>query len=328
MRIQWLVSAGLLLALGLVLLVEDNSADPTSVTQATPIQVTLDPDNRSFSINGIAFDFVDIPAGSFFMGSNNCGDYAAPIHEVNIAYPFQMGKTEVTVAQFALFAWETGLVTKAEEQGHGGTVDHELWVKHRRLKWIQGQGINWKNPGFKQGPNHPVVLITWGEANAFCDWLSQKTGSTIRLPSETEWEYACRAGDVNEYSECPDEMAWYGANSPGYTHPVAQKKPNAWGLYDILGNVWEMCLDRVNKGYDGAPTDGSPWMTSNIQHTVSTNERRVRGGAYNRQIWSLMYGYRYFNPGRSTNYGFRLVRLPQTGPNAIITPCSQGEPEP
>jgi formylglycine-generating enzyme required for sulfatase activity len=155
-----------------------------------------------------------------------------------------------------------------------------------------------------------VVLITWDEANAFCDWLSRKTHSLIRLPSEAEWEYACRAGDMNEYPDNPDEVAWYGANSPTYTHPVALKRPNAWGLYDMLGNVWEMCLDRVNTGYVGAPTDGSPWLTSNIRHTVASNERRVRGGAYNRQRWTLMYGHRYFTPGRSTNYGFRIVRLP------------------
>jgi len=232
-------------------------------------------DISSIKVNNVQFEFVNIPPGEFYMGSNNFGDNSKPIRKVKIDYPFQLSKTEVTVAQFAAFAEETGLVTMAEKHGYGGTVDNELWVKHRKLKWIQGKGIHWNNPGYKQGPNHPVVLITWDEANAFCDWLSQKIHSSIRLPTEAEWEYACRAGDVDEYPDNPDEVAWYGANSPAYTHPVALKKPNDWGLYDILGNVWEMCMDRVNTGYVGAPTDGRPWLTSNIQHTASSNERIV-----------------------------------------------------
>jgi formylglycine-generating enzyme required for sulfatase activity len=215
-------------------------------------------DKFLINVNNVQFEFVNIPPGEFYMGSNNCGDYSKPIHEVKIDYPFQMSKTEVTVAQFALFAEETGLVTVAEKQGHAGTVDHELWVKHRRLKWIQGKEIHWKSSGFKQGPNHPVVLITWDEANAFCDWLSQKTHSLIRLPSEAEWEYACRAGDMNEYPDDPDEVAWYGSNSPTYTHPVALKKTNAWGCMTCLVMCGKCAWTVSTPAMSGRPRTAAP----------------------------------------------------------------------
>jgi len=259
-------------------------------------------------VNDVRFEFVNIPAGQFLMGSYAFGNVAEPVHKVTIDYPFQMSKTEVTVRQFSEFVQETGHVTLAEIRGKAGTTDHNLWIKHKKLKWIQKEGITWKYPGFTQGPDHPVVLISWDDANVFCDWLSEKTNSIIRLPSEAEWEYASRAGSKDDYPDNLDEVAWHSLNTDFYTHPVAQKKPNAWGLYDILGNVWEMCLDRVNLGYVGAPTDGSPWLTSNINYTGASNERVVRGGAFNRVPGTCVYACRYFSPGHSINYGFRIVR--------------------
>lgn len=259
-------------------------------------------------INDIQFEFVNIPAGKFLMGSRELVKAAEPMHEVTIDYPFQMGKTEVTVQQFSEFVRQTGHITLAEKTGHGGTTDHDLWIMHKKLKWIQGEGISWKSPGFAQEPNHPVVLVSWDDANAFCDWLSEKTNSTIRLPSEAEWEYASRAGSNDDYPEDLNEVAWHALNTDYYTHAVAQKKPNPWGLYDILGNVWEMCLDRVNFGYDGAPADGSAWLTSNINYAGASNERIVRGGAFNRVPETCGHAIRFYNPGKSINYGFRIVR--------------------
>lgn len=260
------------------------------------------------NVNDVQFEFVEIGAGEFLMGSREFVKAADPIHEVTIDYSFQMGKTEVTVRQFSEFVRETGHITLAESTGAGGTTDHDLWIKHKKLKWIQKEGINWRNPGFNQGPDHPVVLISWDDANAFCDWLSEKTNSTIRLPSESEWEYASRAGSNEDYPDNIDEVAWHALNTDLYTHPVAQKKPNPWGLYDMLGNVWEMCLDRVNFGYIEAPRDGSAWLTSNINYTGAPNERTVRGGAYNRVPGTCGHAIRYFTPGKSINYGFRIIR--------------------
>ena len=109
------------------------------------------------------------------------------------------------------------------------------------------------NPGFdpyNQTDNDPVVEVTWNDAVRFCPWLSRKEGKTYELPTEAEWEYACRAGTKTAYSFGDDLMrlddyAWYDGNSGGHTHPVGQKKPNSWGLYDMAGNVWQWCARRI-----------------------------------------------------------------------------------
>ena len=141
-----------------------------------------------------------------------------------------------------------------------------------------------------------------------CKKLSQKTGRNYRLPSEAEWEYACRAGTQTRYYFGDDESrlgeyAWYKDNSKGKTHPVGEKEPNQFGLYDIYGNVWEWCSDRWHDNYNGAPTDGSSWETG-------TGDRRIlRGGAWfdfpvsysssSRPYWGADY--------RTDGIGFRVA---------------------
>ena len=115
--------------------------------------------------------------------------------------------------------------------------------------------------GFEQTDEHPVVNVSWNDALAFCRWLSKKEGKICRLPTEAEWEYACRAGSTTRYCFGDDasdlgEYAWYGANSDRKTHPVGTKKPNAWGLYDMHGNAWEWCADGYDaEYYEKSPTD-------------------------------------------------------------------------
>ncbi len=205
------------------------------------------------------------------MGSNAYED-AKPIHEVTIAGPFYLGKYEVT-------------------QG----------------EW---KAVTGSNPSRFEGDDRlPVENVSWDDCQEFIAKLNgRKDGYAYRLPSEAEWEYACRAGTTGDYAGELDEMAWYRNNSGNKTHPVGKKKPNAWGLYDMHGNVWEWCQDRYHKNYNGAPTDGTAWEAG------SDNERILRGGSWCDSAYYCRSANRLCNsPVVRDNYvGFRLVaaRIP------------------
>jgi formylglycine-generating enzyme required for sulfatase activity len=191
--------------------------------------------------NSIGMKLVLIPAGEFLMGSpdedREARDDEKPQHRVRITRPFYLGTTEVTRGQFRRFVDETGYRTEAD----------------------------WNHPGFEQTDEHPVVKVNWNDAVAFAAWLSRKEGETYRLPTEAEWEYACRAGTTTRYScgDDPEGLAAVGnlAAQDGYTYtaPVGRYKPNAWGLYDMDGNVWEWCSDGYAADYyKSSPVDDPP----------------------------------------------------------------------
>jgi len=204
-----------------------------------------------------------IPAGEFLMGSPE-GEGETdehPQHEVRITRPFYLGVTEVTRGQFRLFVDGSAYKTEAEKDGKGG-----YGLIEEPKKFEQNPRFTWQNPGFEQTDEHPVVNVSWNDAQAFITWLSQKEGKTFRLPTEAEWEYACRAGTKTAYfsgddaetlaafgniadataSEKHPEWTWSIAARDRYvyTAPVGRFRANAFGLYDMHGNVTEWCQDK------------------------------------------------------------------------------------
>ncbi len=174
-------------------------------------------------------------------------------------------------------------------------------------QWREVMGTS---PSDFKGDDLPVEMVSWDDVQQFIKKLNEKESpNKYRLASEAEWEYAARAGTTTSYSFSDNstklvDYAWYAANSKSMTHPVGQKKPNAWGLYDMHGNVWEWVQDGYNGNYNGAPTDGSSWESGSVVYRVG------RGGG-----WSDYAGYcrsvdrsGYVPADRRSSIGFRLLR--------------------
>ena len=264
------------------------------------------------STNSVEMKLVLIPPGEFLMGSpgddKDATDEEKPQHRVRIERPFYAGATEVTRSQFRRFVEEKGYKTEVEKDGKGG------WSWDAAKQWVQDPRFTWRTPGFDQTEDHPVVIVTSNDASAFCDWLSRREGRTYRLLTEAEWEYACRAGTTTRFSFGDDESAleqyaWCAANSGNHTHPVAQKKPNAFGLYDMHGNVWERCSD----GYDAAYYRRSPEVDP--PGSPQAAQRVTRGGGWFDHPRYRRSACRGSNPPGSQNFnmGFRVARSLESG---------------
>ncbi len=217
--------------------------------------------------------FVLIPAGEFMMGSENGRSDEKPVHKVTISRSFEMGKYQVTQAQ-----WEA-------------VMGDKWWAKN--------------NPSHFKGAKLPVESVSWDDAQEFIEKLNAKNdGYIYRLPTEAEWEYACRAGSTGDYAGDLDGMAWYDSNSANKTHPVGEKKPNAWGLHDMHGNVWEWCMDWYSSDYysQSPSTDPSGPSTGSV--------RLVRGGSWSGDARDCRSANRdgCAPTIRGDNLGFRLVR--------------------
>ncbi|HVC63161.1 MAG TPA: formylglycine-generating enzyme family protein [Acetobacteraceae bacterium] len=236
-------------------------------------------------------EMVLIPAGRFVMGVPEAeseqekiddGD-ARPLHTVTIAHPFRLGKYPVTRGEYAAFVEAAG---------------------------YDKDGGQWRDPGFPQTDRDPVVNVSAEDAEAYAAWLNQMAGPGWRLPSEAEWEYAARAGTTtarywgNSFRQAGRYAHAAGRGVRG-TAPVGGKLPNAFGLHDMLGNVWEWTADSWHDSYDGAPEDGSVWTTGG-----SIARRVLRGGSWNGDPRDVRAGFRnHYEPGnRNDNVGFRLAR--------------------
>ena len=197
------------------------------------------------SITGM--QFVLVPAGSFVMGSPPgeaaVDDADEHQHRVTVSRSYYIGRHEVTKAQFRVFVEATGYVTEAESAGFSYVLEDGAFVERE---------VTWRD---MPEESQPVVHVTWNDAVAFTEWLSRETGHRVRLPTEAEWEYAARAGSTGAFPGEPDLIAWHRGNSDGVLHAVGEKAPNAWGLFDVVGNALEWVADWHGEYPAGAVTD-------------------------------------------------------------------------
>ncbi|MHC6203139.1 formylglycine-generating enzyme family protein [Breznakiellaceae bacterium SP9] len=272
-------------------------------------------------------NFVRISAGTFTMGSpvNEADRYSNEVqHRVTVS-GFSMDKYEVTVANFRAFVNATDYKTEAETSGGAA-----IWTGS---EWARKADANWKNPYFTQTENSPVTCVSWNDAVNYCNWKSRQEGlipaytisgtsvswnrsaNGYRLPTEAEWEYACRAGTTTPFStgsNISTSQANYDGNYPyngnakgtyrGKTTPVGSFTANAWGLYDMHGNVWEWCWDWYGDYSSANQTDPVG--------AASGSYRMWRGGCWGYSaayLRSALRG-RYTPTGRSYHLGFRVVR--------------------
>ncbi len=293
--------------------------------------------------------FVRVPAGDFLMGSEEPPDSLAkdfpqyerkrfedlfdeaPVHRVHITRAFYMAQHEVTVAEFRRFLEASGYVPESVADGTGGYGYNPDYDPARSARGDAFEGrdprYSWRNPGFKQGDDHPVVNVTWNDAVALAAWLSKTEGRKYRLPTEAEWEYACRAGTRSRYGsgDGPADLAkvanvfdtdaarnwakWQVYAAPfrdgfEFTAPVASYAPNAFGLYDMHGNVWEWVSDWHDEGYYAH----SPVDDPRGPDTGSVHVRR--GGSWHTWPLYARCAYRNWNTAstRYTLVGIRLLR--------------------
>jgi len=247
--------------------------------------------------NRFGMTFAGIPAGSFTMGDNAGGADEKPARTVRITRPFAMQTTHVTVRQWRAFAEATHYVTYAEA---GGTV--MVFEDHWGYHWTEQTGLSWRDPGFKQQDDHPVVGIAWADAQAFIHWLNQEDpGKGYRLPTEAEWEYACKAGTQGPRYGDLDRIAWYW--SQPRTHPVAGKEPNAWGLYDMLGNALQWCQDWYGMTSYASSGEADP------QGPPTGQSRVLRGGGWHLSAAHVRSSFRNMEDRylTLTDTGFRVV---------------------
>jgi formylglycine-generating enzyme required for sulfatase activity len=233
-------------------------------TGADPFEAIASASQGDFAVSARlwleALRLVEIPAGVFQMGSDSKRrSDELPTHNVAIPKAFRMGAVPITKE-----AWKV-LMDTEPDAAWGGEIVHESSL--------------------------PVASVSWVDTQAFLERLNEVTagarpdGQVFRLPSEAEWEYACRAGTSMEFSfgngvEGMDGNGWCDGNSGGHRHPVGILSSNSWGLYDLHGNVWEWCQDLWHKDYEGAPADGAAW-----QEGGKPPRRVMRGGSYFDPAW-------------------------------------------
>lgn len=254
---------------------------------------------------------VKVPRGTFLLGHAEGYPGSSrdekPETRVIFTQDFWLGATEVSVGQWRHFVTTTGYVTEAEI-GNAG-----IYFKKTETK---RPGFNWRNPGFEQSDRHPVVGVSWNDARQFCTWLTEREGAAGRLPAgyayalptEAQWEYACRAGSIDDPVDA-GAFAWYAPNSGGVPHPVGTKRPNAWGLHDMQGNVWEWVHDWYGRYPGGSVTDPEGPASANDPSVIRPHREMRGGGARDPGGHGIMSTNRWSTWGitQSNWVGFRVA---------------------
>ncbi len=248
-------------------------------------------------------EMVKIPGGTFQMGTNDW-NWAKPVHSVTVS-DFSIGKYEVTHKEYIYFLNAINCGSNGSYNGKEliDMDDSDCAVGYR------GGNFYFKGSGYAKDILCPVIEVTWYGANEYCKWLSKKTGKSYRLPTEAEWEYAAGGGSTHQKWAGTDSesslssYAWYDDNSGDKTHPVGQKRPNRYGLYDMSGNVWEWCSDWYASDYYKKSSSRNP------QGPSSGSYRVFRGGSWDNDASSCRVAGR--STGNPTNgdysMGFRVA---------------------
>ena len=319
-----------------------------------PVAASVSEKNKAIE-NSIGMKLVLIPAGEFVMGNSDTPEKLvaaypeydrerltsiqdeSPAHKVQITRPFYFGKHEVTIGQFRNYLELSGAVPESVSDQTGGYGYNPAYdpKKSKRGDAFEGRDpkYSWKNTGFPQGDDHPVLNVTWNDADRMCKWLSQREGKKYRLPTEAEWEYVCRAGSQTRYhnGQVPESLIQVAntfdadskvnwpewkqfalAHSDGFafTAPVGSFAPNAFGVYDMHGNAWEWCSDWHGDTY---------YAESPLQDPTGPKEGSVRirrGGSWHTWSFYTRSSFRNWNDEatRYTLVGMRLLceSLPQS----------------
>jgi formylglycine-generating enzyme required for sulfatase activity len=266
-------------------------------------------------------EMVVVPAGSFLMGSppdelereHFLSGVESPQHRVTIAKAFAVGRHAITRAQYATFIGLSGYRPHGPVYIQKGNID------------VFDADASWRNPGFRQQDNHPVVCVNWDDAIAYVTWLNIETGKTYRLPTEAEREYFTRAGTTTPYwwgtAITPDQanyrgdLVYRGGGTAGVyrqaTVPVESFAANPWGLFNVHGNIEEFCLDDWHDTYHAAPDDGSAWMDEgDTKRRWDLRMGTQRGGSWYNHPSCLRSAQRGLGSPeyRCDRNGFRLVR--------------------
>lgn len=284
-----------------------------------------------YFINSLGMQMIQIPSGSFVMGSSEADiawamttlstgapvslEHEYPFHKVRISRPFYMSSHEVTVKQFRQFVESAGYITDAEDVGGGQTFDDE------NASFVRKEGAIWKNPGWKIQDDQPVTMVSYHDAIAFCEWLSAKEKLPYKLPTEAQWEYAARGGKPMKqfpwgdalpdgakanYADSNTDFPWRDRNADDgykYVAPVGSYEPNGFGLFDMAGNILEWTRDYYSRDYYRYSPEVDPQGPGHGEYIV------MRGGEWTFGAMNLRCAFRgWSRPDLAFfNSGFRVI---------------------